>query len=289
LSRLDQAVRSVPADPSTADQEPTDTGVDTAANPQPEGQKGDEGSDPDQKSGRTIENVRGETLRKMKQYQDEISAELQALREELKQGYGVPTQQTAPASQPQTLDDMSVQQLETMRDQVPEDQRPAFDQYLLERKVSERVDNKLNEFQTRTQNQHAEQQYNETALDRWPALRDKTSALYRATDRILGEMGEHAKSPRAVLDAANEAGLELGLAPSTGVTRRTREPGRVAPGHRTASPPSREPEVDQAQQAQIIAGLQDAMPGREFSKEALKRIAERDAIYRENLQHHVRG
>jgi hypothetical protein len=126
---------------------------------------------------------------------------------------------------------------------------------------------------------------------RWPSLQDKTSEFYRATDRILSDMGEAAASnPRAVLDAANEAGLELGISPSTGLiptSRRT--PGSVAPGRSTAGAPKKKPDVDMAEVEKTAKRLQNALPGRKFTKDQLKRIAERTQEYKDTINTRVRG
>lgn len=294
MSRLDEAVRSVPAESSPADDDALETADAEIADPNPEGDLDNEGDDSGDDKGRTIENVRGELLRKLEKSNEKLMSELRAMREEatrLRDQYGVPAPATN-TNQPKTLDDMTVAELEAAAAQVPEDQKQAFDQYLLERKVQARVDESLNKFQEKNQRQTAEQRFNEQAITRWPELRDRNSDFYRATDRILSEMGAAAASnPRAVLDAANEAGLELGQMPQTGLRRNASSPPRKtpAPGRKTSSGPSSADALPPADQQRIADKLASAMPGRKFTKEQLKRIAERDKMYREQIQTHVRG
>lgn len=296
VSRLDEAIRSVPADSSSADSDQdNDQDLDIEDTPS-QGYEDDDGDQPeDGESGkRTIENVRGEVLRKLDKTNKEMMRELQALREESKrmtEQFGVPSNAQPASNQPKTLDDMSVQELETMRANVPEDQAAAFEHYLQERKIDEKVNKHLNEFQQKTQRKTAEQRFNEQAIDRWPALRDTSTEFYRITDRILGEMGPiAADNPRAVLDAANEAGLELGLSPSTGVRSIKREPGSVAPGRRTAPGPGSRNDVPNLESMEEIASrLQNAMPGKKFTKDQLKRIAKRQKLYKDSINTRVRG
>jgi hypothetical protein len=124
-------------------------------------------------------------------------------------------------------------------------------------------------------------------------LRDRSSEFYRVADRILSEMPLAADNPRAVLDAANEAGLELGLAPSTGLQRGgigRRTPGSVAPGRRTSSGPGGgDDAVDMDSMREISGRLRDAMPGHKFTKEQLSRIAKRQKAYADTLHTRVRG
>lgn len=290
MSRLDEAVRSVPAESSPADESVNEPDQDLPVDePEAQGDESTGDEQPDGEKGRTIENVRGELLRKLEKSNAELMRELKAMREEsqrMKDQYGVPAAQPA-----KTLEDMSVQELEAMAPNVPDDQKTAFNQYLQERKVQARVDERLSHHEKEMQRKTAEQRFNEQALQRWPELRDRATEFYRVTDRILSEMGDTAASnPRAVLDAANEAGLELGLHPQTGVRRGAQASGRKqpVPGRKTKSGPSGEdkmPDLDEG----TIQRLANAMPGKKFSKEQLKRIGERQKIYQDDLSTRIRG
>jgi hypothetical protein len=293
MSRLDDAVRSVPAGPSPAN-DPTDEAdhdLDAEA-PEPTGNQGDGDQQEGEESTRTVENVRGEALRKIQKVNDELRAELEALRSDLRQAnqYGVPQPQPA-NDQPKTMDDMSVQELEALQQNVPEDQKEAFREYLIMRRAEERATQKFQSQAMLQQAESLERKYNEQAVTRWPSLQDKSSDFYRTTDRILSEMGETAASnPRAVLDAANEAGLELGIAPAHGlIPTRRREPGNVAPGRSTADSPRKRSDVDMAEIEKTGNRLANALPNKKFTKEQLKRIAERTQQYKDSINTRVRG
>lgn len=289
MSRLDDAARSVPADPSTASDDALETQPDPNLDADAAGEAADGEDGQDGKNERTAENVRGELLRKMQKSNQEMMAELKALREQVSTQPAPVAPAPETPSQPQTLDDMTVDQLIQMQPNVPEEQKAAFDAYLMDRKVDAKVDARLSKFQSTTEHQQAEEKHNATAFDRWPQLRNKQSEFYGITDQILSEMGPSGESnPRAVLEAANEAGLQLGLAPASGVQRTRRKPGNVAPGRSTRGTSAPEPGQSEAQ-AEIANRLQNAMPGKKFTKEQLKRIAKRSKMYEESINSHVRG
>ena len=291
MSRLDKAANSVPAGSPPAD---PDLNTDPAAaspDPMPEGNTGDTGEPADGKSeGRSLENVQREFQRKMDKMAEQnaqMAAEMAAMRAEST----APTP-TAPAAN-QTLDDMTVTQLEGMRANVPDDNKAAFDAYLIERKAEERVDARLSKFEQNQSFVMAETKANEQAFSRWPQLHDPSSQFYQNTNRILQEMGPSAdQNPQAVLHAANEAGLDLGVAPQTfrpQITRR--DPGELQSG-RTSRPTGKAKDtidVNSSEHAKIQQGLANAMPGRKFTKEQKDRIAQRAKQYQDNIDLFTRG
>jgi len=290
MSRLDDAANSVPAgEPAIEpDLEVTDPNPDPESTGEQDiGDKGEDGE------GRSLENVRAEFQRKMERMQEtnaQIAAELTALRAERT----APAPQPAPTKEPQTLDEMSLTQLETMRPTVPEDQKDAFDQYLIGRKVKDGVREGLSEFRTEHSYQQSEQKANEQAFSRWPQLHDKASQFYSITNRILKDMGQTAdNNPQAVLHAANEAGLELNVRPQSfrpSVTRR--EPGGVQDG-RTSRPTGRKNDdkldLSTEEHQGIQKNLANAMPGRKFTKEQLARIEKRGKQYKDHIDLFTRG
>ena len=206
MSRLDDAANSVPAGSLPVDEDPNlEPAADAAANdPEPTGKQGDDGEPAgEKKDDRSLKNVQSEFQRKFEKLQatnDELMAELRSIRSEVRQPDPAPAQNQAP----QTMDDMSISQLEQMRPNVPDEQKSAFELYLVERKADARVDEKLNNFTQAQSFKTSEQKANEKAFARWPSLHDKSSDFYKVTNRILQEMGPNAdNSPRAVLDAVS--------------------------------------------------------------------------------------
>jgi len=295
MSRLDDAANSVPSAPAETDlnldPQDADPNPEAAGDEAVEGEPSEEGKD-----GRSLDNVRGEFQRKyekMERDSQAMLAELRSLREELANARNTPSPEPTRKSEPQTLDEMSVEDLEKMRANVPEEQKAAFEAYLIERKAEARVDAKLSKFQQTQSFKQSEQKANEQAFSRWPELHDKSSKFWQVTNRILQEMGPSAdKNPRAVLDAANEAGLELGTSPQTfrpQVNRR--EPGGVQSGRTSRPTPRKDDQVDlSSEEHQTIQNrLANAMPGRKFTKEQLARIAKRTKQYKDNIDLFTRG
>jgi len=291
MSRLDEAAKSVPAGSSPADDDAKETTDDLELDASAAGNADDSEDEPDEKNGRSAENVRGELLRKMKKDNEAMLARLDKLASE---NASLKAQAAAPVEPkntgPKTFDDMTVAELTAARPNIPENQRAAFDEYLIDRKVDERVDGKLDRFQSKNDFKEQETRYNEQAYQRWPELRAKGSEFYGIADKILSGMGKAGdQNPRAVLDAANEAGLELGLSPTGVVSRSTRRsPGNVAPGRSTKG--TQAPDLEASAESEAIANrLQNAMPGRKFSKKQLERIAKRDKMYKDSINSHLRG
>lgn len=288
MSRLDDAARSVPADPSTADDEAQDNDLDLDLDANAAGDADDSEDQPDEKSERSIENVRGELLRKMQKSNEELLTEIRELKAEKSQ-YGAPQMPASTPATPQTLDDLSLDELKAMRTNVPEEQRAAFDTYVEDRRVDERVDQRLNKFQSTTQFKNDEAKYNKMAFDRWPELHKKGSEFYQVVDRILSEMPNSDKNARAVYDAANDAGIELGRQPSGARATRTRPgTGRIAPGRTTrGTSGGDEPALPLSEASE--SRLAQAMPGGKFSEKAKKRIAKNSKLYKESIGAFVRG
>ncbi len=285
--RLDNAISSVEPDslPGTSDNDPN-LNAEPTPGPVP-GDKNGEGKDTET-GGRTVDNVRGELTRKMTEQQNYFTGRVSALEGKIDQllAVGANPAQPKPAN---TLDDLSVDQLRAQRDQVPEEQQAAFDDYVMERRVNERVDKRVSTVQNKQTFADQETESNRDAMSRWPDLRDPTSTLYAQTNKILASLGNSADGdPRAVLTAANEAALQLGLSPRADSLVRPRELQRTAPGGSRAPAPTSEPNVDQTQLDSIAQSLGGAFKGGKISDEMMQRIAERTAEYRDNTDKFVK-
>lgn len=289
MSRLDDAFNAVPAGSAPAE-DPDLELDDSVDDPEPTGKHGDDEDPSTKKEGRSVDNVRSELLRKLEKSQNEIMAEVRALREE--------RQQYRPDPKPvphtaQTLEDMSIADLEQMRTKVPEEQLAAFDRYLDQRRLDEKFEAKWTQEKQKESFARAEEEANEVAFKRWPQLHDKASEFYRVTDRILSRMGSIAdNNPRAVLDAANEAGYELGLSPNTRPQITRREPGNLQTGRDTGKPVRRtdtEVDVTSEEHRKIQKRLENAMPGKKWDEATLKRIAKRAKEYQQVKDLFIRG
>lgn len=281
MSRLDKAISNV--DPESL---PGTDATPTTNAPDPGSAPGDQSGEGDGKEGgRTVDNVRGELVRKMEREREYFTGKISSLETKIDQLLSSGSSSAAaPKSQPNTLDDLSVSELKKLRPQVPDDQRESFDDYFEERRVREQVESQVKAITNRQSFAARERTANTEAMSRWPELRDATSELYKVTNRILNELGSAVDaSPRAVLDAANEAGLQLGLSPKTGVKTRVRGVKRVASGQHNApvdASDDLEPSADEVES--LAASLSGGMKDRKFTKEQLARIAKKTGEYRRN-------
>jgi hypothetical protein len=245
------------------------------------------GEDKSQKDtgGRTVDNVHGELTRKLDQQREYFTGVVSSLEQKIERllearSGGEPAKPTSQNS----LDDLSLQDLRNIRPNVPKDQLAAFDEYVSERSIEEKVQSQVQAIQQQQQYAQAEVEANKQAVNRWPDLRDKSSAIYAKTNEILARMGDRADNdPRAVLNAANEAGIELGLAPRTVQGPRMTGVRHTAPGGTNAPPPDKASTIDEARLNEIAGKLGGAFKGGKISDEALERIRESTAIYRDNV------
>lgn len=252
----------------------------------------DEGeSDGEEKPGRTIENVYRELSRKQEEFQRLMLEQQNKLIEKLAEGRpSEPEKKTG-----NTLDDMSVTELENLRAQVAEnnpDKLGEFDAYLNQRRVDDRVTSKMSEWEKRQKDEQLRSQAQQNALRRYPELANRGSEFYSQVNARLNELGDSwvTRNPRAVLDAANDVAAEMGVAPrSAGKAANMR--GRVA-RKSNANPKSKEVKQDDgglsdSQFDEIGKRLGGAMPkGKSFDKKSVK---QRAGYYRDNLQYYLRG
>ena len=277
---LAQAGKDVPADSSTAldtaqanaDAESTDPG------PAAGNQSGD-GPSEGKKSERSIDNVRGELLRKMEGDNASLKQELAKVTGMLE---GMQAAPSAPsAAGPRTIDNMSAQELEGLKASATADQLPELERLIQSRYVSEQV--KAGIQQELGSRDFADQRRssNEQAYSRFPELHNTTGAFYKETNKVLGEMGKTAdSSPRAVLDAANEAGVRLGLSPKAGSI--------LLHQHDTGSNTAPAPTTKKAfgmskdRRDEIASKLAGAMPKGKFNQDNLDSIDKNSAVYDEH-------
>lgn len=172
--------------------------------------------------GRTVENVRGELLRKQAESEAKILAELARLATSL-----TGKTQTANA-QPQTFDDMTVEQLRAFRPNVPAERKQDFEDYFAERVLNERVEKKLNQHVEAEKYKTERQRANQLAVDRYPDLVNSASPLRAEVNRRLMALDQNyiKYNPRIVLNITEDVASTLGLTP------------RVVKGSRTVSQPS---------------------------------------------------
>jgi len=274
MSVLDKAIEGVLPVTPPADQPP--------GTPPSPGEKADG-------KGRGPDEVRGELIRKMDEANANLRAEIAGLRGVVEGA--VAARPAAPAG-PKNLDEMSIAELRNMRAQIPTDQPQtlvALDELISNRMMDERVAASVDKKLGSQRFSQLERDANESAMARWPELRDKTSKLYAATNRLLNDMGNLAETdPRAVLNAANEAGLDLGLTPKTHGPRPVYgRDGGLAPGRDQFAPGpgvagAKLSAEEEAELDKVSRRLGEAMPGGKFTAEQMTRIREGRLAYKTN-------
>ncbi len=285
-------LKDVQPDPSAGNDDPTLEGDPNATpDPQPEQGEGGEGADgKPEGDGRTIDNVYRELSRKQEEFQNRMLEQQNKLIEAL-------NRRPEPAPEKKTgnsLDDMTIQELETARATVAEqnpEQLSGFDAYVNQRRVDEQVNSRMSAWEQRQQTEQLRSKAQQDALRRYPELGERGSEFYNAVNSRLNELGDSyvGANPRAVLDAANDVAAELGVSPrQAGKAAQMR--GRVA-NKANANPKAKETEkqegLSDAEQAKIAARLKGAMPkGKEFDPKAIR---EREKFYRDNSQYYLRG
>lgn len=265
--------------------------------PTPEADANQPEGDEDQ-GGRTIENVYRELSRKQEEFQERMMQQMAESQKMLVEAIQTRTPEPEKNSG-NTFDDMSVSQLEEFRAQVAENNPEylqQFDTYLQQRRVDETVEQRLQQYRQKDQMESRRKQANETAVTRYPELGQKNSNFYRAVNSRLQEMGREwvESNPRAVLDAANDVAVEMGMTPQTHRpairgNMASRDMGGGAPvskpNEKKPLPKSASTEEDRAA---IAARLKAALPaGKSFSAD--KDIEDKMADYNRNISLFTRG
>jgi len=222
------------------------------------------------KSERTIDQVRGELVRKI----EEANA---GHREALARIEGMLAARQAPAAQPENalpnVNNMSADQLEALRPNIPQEQLGAFNKMVTDRRVAESVRGVMaTEFSKRDVEQ-TRKSANQEAFNRYPDLHNDASPLRRMTNKVLDELGgSGSQDPRVVLTAANEAAARLGITPTRRATSQGNDVRGV--GGRTAPAPGGKPggsTISDEKVDQLSKALQGAMPrGKKFDPERIK-------------------
>lgn len=274
--RLDKAINSVP-DTSLPEDKATNT-PDTTSAPAADTKSGEPG---DKDGDRTIDNVRGELIRKMEKSQTEMQDALTGIRQDIQNAIkGAQTSPPAPQNTgPKTVEQMSLTELRTLRSGLPADsdagQVAALDSLIMERTIDDRARALVDAESKRFTFKQREDSANETALERWPELRQR-GEFYAKVSQKLDSMGDIANAdPDAVLNAANNVGIEMGLSPANGLrsapSRGRQTPTNVAGANTGPGAEDGTPTLSDEKAAEIASSLAGALPaGKKFDLKAVK-------------------
>lgn len=229
------------------------------------------------KPDRSIKNVRGELLRKQTEAERRILSQMDqrfAQILDLFKTFGATSQSKKPA---QTFDDLSIQELEAMKGQVPDEQKEAFSEYLISRKVDAKISQSVSKVQEDAKYSAERTRANTIAVQRYPDLRNRTTQLFMEVDRRLRAASpEQIKyNPRIVMNIADDVAAELGVAPKQ-TSQARRMTTRPKDGDNKPVQRNEESGVNDAELNDIAKKLAPAMKGKSFN---MKRVKERTKEY----------
>jgi hypothetical protein len=226
------------------------------------------------KDSRSIDNVRGEILRKFGDFQAEVRGTLAEIKGQL--STSAPASSAKPSSLQDQLNQYTADQLEQLRSTLPEDQRSAIDPYIQRKRVKEEVDQRFSAFTESYQTKSERDRFNSMAVARYPDLYNLASDFAREVDARIKQQPESVtkNNPRLVLDIANDVAIERGMKPQA--RRVIQGTGRQGFGSRTA-PANQEDAAgasgglsDEKHDA-ISKALQAALPrGQKFDRKAIR-------------------
>jgi len=116
---------------------------------------------------------------------------------------------------PKDINEMSVPELKQLYSTLDDDnsspeQRAALNDFIIEKMVDERVDAAMG----RVEKVGKAKELDGIAKKRWPQLADLESDFAKRVEAELEARGDADSNPRALLDAANAVGYELGEVPA---------------------------------------------------------------------------
>lgn len=187
-----------------ADEQPIEDELDT--NEPNDDRDVDDGKGSDGDKERSAENYYRELIRKSEAREERMLSMMERIAD-------APVVRDEPVKKSgDSLDDRSIDELDGLRDQVPEDRRAAFDAYVNKRRVTEEVESRMSDLEHRTEVKSARQVAGQEAVNRYPTLADPTSDFAKKVNAKLRTLGRGYidANPRAIVDVANEIAISEG-------------------------------------------------------------------------------
>lgn len=266
-----------PEDVNESDEQVDD--LDTDAGDESDQDSDSDGDGADDKPGRTVENVRREVLRKLDESEKRNASLFGQMISLMKSMAESKSEGKKPGAK--DVADMSSNELAALRDQVPEDKRAEFDALLVEKRIEERVDQRLTKFQEERKYRDERTRANQLAVERFPQLKDMTSQLALEVDRRLKDMpGEFKRyNTRIVLNTAEDVAAELGIRPRHSErARRVTHPASIG-----SNKPVKQETTEKTPSTDNLNKIAKSLSGGKikFDEAAMKRIKERAKLYQQ--------
>lgn len=235
----------------------------------------------DEEKGRTPENVYREVSRKLEKQEEKNQAfqeRMMGLMERMSENLAKPAETAEPDNaNGDALSKYSVAQLKDMRAQVPDEKREAYDEYIVERMVQDKIETGMSAAEQVRNANDTRKQVAQKAVDLFPDLLDKSTDFAAAVDKELRYRGKGyaENNPHALLDVASTIATRMGIG------RRSTPPNPRTPtgGHatrRNAAPKggSKNDELTLSREraGELASSLQGALPkGKKFDIEKIRK------------------
>jgi hypothetical protein len=268
---LDKELKDVPVDSSATPVEEKPVSEDQ----EPSTIEPSKESEPAEKD--LLYNHKREMERKLAEQRDELPRIVQQVLEPVLDKL---TQSTQAPKQPSTVDEMSLAQLQDLRNQVSAMENPdpvairQIDDAIVDRRVDQKLENRLGSFEANQRMESQRESSKTEALRLYPDLRNPQSDFYRAVDTALRLRGEEyvRSNPQAVLDVAARVAVESGVKP----VRSTPAPN-VARSRSAPAPEDEAPAITDEIKA-LKKHYEKALPeGKTFDEKRLQKLAEEAA------------
>jgi hypothetical protein len=287
----DQLQGVTPDSPSGDEDHETEDQLDTQSEQETlDDSQAEEGIE-EKKQERDLNNIYREFARKQQDHEERMTKRFESVIDRLNESLrAIPQTASEPVEQDgNQLDKTPLDQLRQMRGQVPEEQKVAFEDYLIERTIKEETNKFKSEFTRAHEVGLARRESNQMAMNRYPELQDKASDFYKFVAREIGLRGGKkyiSTNPTAVLDVANEVAQSQGLQPQAArrLSRLTPHQPAANKGNKPVQSSDTETISDEKANA-IKQRLERDIPGISID---IKKIKERHKLYHDNKDLFVR-
>lgn len=272
---LHTQLKGVTPPDSPTDDEPIEDELDEDLEPQNDDADGedDSGKSSEPKGDRPAENYFRELIRKSEEREERMLQMMERLAD-------------SSSSRPEpvkksgdSLDDRSIEELESLREQVPDDRKAAFDSYLNKRRVQAEVETRMSDLEKRTEIKSARQRAGQDAVNRYPDLANPTSDFAQKVNAKLRTLGRTYidANPRAIVDVANEVAISEGRGFRSKSGRRpkgSQAKRQNAPVDNESQGRGKKPFQSKEETAKIAARLSRGLPkGKKFDVDKLNKAA----------------
>ena len=269
-----------------------DDSLKDADSPDGDSDKLDDKDVDDEPKGRTIDNVYGELSRKQektdenqRKFQENLMTQMGNLVREVTEKLSTPA---AGTQAQKTLEDYSVAELTTYRDNLPAEdpQRAQMDSLIADKIVNQKVQEQVHKITGMDRMQVQRERVAVQAVDRYPDLADENSSFYQKVDARIRSLDPSYVdgNPRVAMDVANEVAIAEGISP-TRARQTLRVPGKPSATRREGAAPAPQAKDELSmttEEATRIAKKLEGALGKKFTKEQIEDIRKNHQSYHDN-------